>query len=61
MKKRYILFALILLYTKLTAQETDSIREGVLKEVRVKTQISSVDRLPAIEGTRIWSGKKMKY
>lgn len=58
MKKRYILFALILLYTKLTAQETDSIREGVLKEVKVKTQISSVDRLPAIEGTRIWSGKK---
>lgn len=58
MKKRYILFALILLYTKLSAQETDSIREGVLEEVRVKTQLSSVDRLPAIEGTRIWSGKK---
>lgn len=58
MKNRYILFALIFLYTNINAQNKDTLIEGVLKDVKVTTQLSSVDRLPVIEGTRIWSGKK---
>lgn len=40
------------------AQQTDTLKGQALKEVKVKTKINTVERLPAVSGTRIWSGKK---
>lgn len=57
MKKQVLFSVLSLISVKMYAQ-TDTLKANVLQEVKVKTQINTVDRLPSIVGTRIWSGKK---
>ncbi|CAN5587521.1 TonB-dependent receptor [soil metagenome] len=57
MKKQLAFLSFIFLAANVFCQQTDS-SSNVLKEVKVKTQINTVERLPALSGTRIWSGKK---
>ena len=57
MKKLVVLATVCLISAKMYAQ-TDTLKTNVLQEVKVKTQVNTVDRLPAVVGTRIWSGKK---
>lgn len=58
MKKIIGLSMLILFNLQMLAQQADSIKTNTLKEVKVKTVLSNVDRMQPIVGTRIWSGKK---
>lgn len=57
MKKQLAFFSFIFLSANAFCQQTDS-SGNVLKEVKVKTNINTVERLPVLSGTRIWSGKK---
>lgn len=57
---RYSLFAVALLTaTAVFAQEEqDTLRTQQLREVRISVQRENIQRLPQIEGTYLWSGKK---
>ena len=55
------LLGLIALFTvgKAVAQTpADSLQSKVLEEVRIRTQRSTMERLPQVSGTYLWSGKK---
>lgn len=57
--KRHVTFLMVLFCcTKLMGQEGDTIKGKTLDEVKVKTQLNTVERLPVITGTKLWSGKK---
>ncbi len=56
-----LLFVLILLfsYNQIFSQEKDTLETKELKEIIIQSQrMIDVQRLPKIQGTRLWSGKK---
>ncbi len=59
MRKIYLALTLYSLYVGVNAQEIDSVQVKKLDEVIVRSQkIHDVERLPAIQSTYLWTGKK---
>ena len=57
MKSGIGIIIFLLAYLQMAAQETDSMKTNTLKEVKVKTVLSNVERMPSVVGTRIWVAK----
>jgi Fe(3+) dicitrate transport protein len=60
MIKRSIAALIILIFTSpaFSQNNTDTVQQKLLKEVKISTQRSTIGRLQELSGTYLWSGKK---